>query len=134
MLSSSHLGYMYKYLPPAWCRTSCAGSSASPALAGDTLVTEAVPRPPPGPRLDTNSDRQAGHVVHNYHLVTSNSDWENFKLKHPEAAADGQLSSGCRAALITHEGVPRGVTLYPASLGATMTRIHQLEVTSVNYI
>ena len=67
-------------------------------------------------------------MVHDCHLVTSNSDWEN--LKHPEAAADGQLA--CRAALTTYEGVPRGVTLYPASLGATMTRIHQ--VTSVNYI
>ena len=82
----------------------------------------------PGQDWHTDSDRQAGHVVHDYHLVTSNSDWEN--LKHPEAAADGQLA--CRAALTTYEGVPRGVTLYPASLGATMTRIHQ--VTSVNYI
>ncbi len=69
-------------------------------------------------------------MVHDYHLVTSNSDWEN--LKHPEAAADGQLPVACRAALTTHEGVPSGVTLYPASLGATMTRLHQ--VTSVNYI
>ncbi len=87
-----------------------------------------MPRPPPGPDWHTDSDRQAGHVAHDYHLVTSNSDWEN--LKHPEATADGQLA--CRAALTTHEGVPRGVALFPVSLGATMTRIHQ--VTSVNYI
>ena len=69
-------------------------------------------------------------MVHDCHLVSSNSDWEN--LKHPEAAADGQLAG--RAALTTHEGVPSGVTLYPASLGATMTQIHHDQVTSVSYI
>ena len=69
-------------------------------------------------------------MVHDCHLVTSNSDWEN--LKHPEAAADGQLA--CRAALTTHEGVPSGVTLYPASLGATMAQIHQVTSINLNYI
>ncbi len=66
--------------------------------------------------------RTERHVVHDYHLAPSNSDWEN--LKHPEAASDEQLA--CHAALTTNEGVPRWVTLYPASLGATMTRIHQV--------
>ena len=38
-------------------------------------------------------------------------------LKHPEGVADGQLA--CRsAALNTHEGGPRRVTLYPARRGA----------------
>ena len=69
------------------------------------------------------------HVVPDCRLVTSNLE----NLKHPEAAAsvDGQLPC-CSAALTTHEGVSRLVTLYPAGLGATMTRIRQ--VTSFSYI
>ncbi len=73
--------------------------------------------------------RTGRHVVHDYHLATSNSDWKN--LKHPELAADGQMACHS-AALTTHEGVLCGVTLYPASLGATMTLSWIHQVTSVN--
>jgi hypothetical protein len=52
--------------------TSCTGPSATPALAGDTLVLEAMDVTCQRPLvLFTNSDR---HVVPDYSMVTSNSD------------------------------------------------------------
>ncbi len=58
---------------------------------------------------------------------------ENLNLKHPEAAADGQLPWRS-AALTTHEGGPRLVTLYPSSLGAAMTQIHQVTIVYISVV